>query len=41
MRSLADSASSHAHEISLLWQAIERLTLEQREADPATSGTAR
>src|SRR4051812_1033090 len=30
MRGLADSASSHEHEISLLWQAIERLTLEQR-----------
>jgi serine O-acetyltransferase len=41
MRGLADSASSHEHEIALLWQAIERLTLERREAEQATQGVAR
>ena len=41
MRGLADSASSHAHEISLLWQAIERLTLEQREGQAVEPGTVR
>jgi serine O-acetyltransferase len=41
MRGLVDSASSHEHEIALLWQAIERLTLEQRDSEQAAPGAVR
>jgi serine O-acetyltransferase len=41
MRGLVDSASSHEHQITQLWQAIERLTLEQREAVKAVQDTPR
>ncbi len=35
MRGLIDNASSHEHQIMLLWQAIEKLSQQQRDCVPA------
>jgi serine O-acetyltransferase len=35
MRSLIDSAAGQEHQIALLWQAIEKLSLAQKDCVPA------
>jgi serine O-acetyltransferase len=39
MRSLIDSAAGQEHQIALLWQAIEKLSLAQKDCVPADAAT--